>query len=184
MQLLQVVSSRRKSAQSPSQDPSRGPPDAIFHPGSVSEGPPAPRTAPGGRHLRKTGDDENKNGEESCITFPRQCRNLEAPPPSSASVLLGPSLLRTAPLCCNRAWRPVSAGQRSVARPGGLRAPRRSRVCSQLLRCRWRAKLLGAPLGSEGVFSPPGGLLWASGAPRTAPALWETLGWERHPSRF
>ena len=46
MQLVQVASNRPKSAQNPSPDLSRGPSDAVFHPGSVSDGPGARKRPP------------------------------------------------------------------------------------------------------------------------------------------
>ena len=46
MQFLQVVAKRPKSTQNPSPNPSRGPSDAVFHPGSIPGGPRARKRPP------------------------------------------------------------------------------------------------------------------------------------------
>ena len=63
MQLLQVASNRPKSGQNPSPDPSPGPSDAVFHPGSVFRGPGARNRPP---HAE---NDENRGRTKSERVF-------------------------------------------------------------------------------------------------------------------
>ena len=69
MQLLQVASNLPKSAQNLSPDPSRGPSDAVFHPGSVSEGPGARKRPPGAETDETPGTTIKKSAKQLRYIF-------------------------------------------------------------------------------------------------------------------